>query len=290
MSDKELLRQLDEARKEIKELHEELNHTNSEILALSMELELRVEKRTAALKAKTLELQRSNEELEQFAYVASHDLQEPLRMVASYTQLFANRYRGKLDEKADKYIEYAVDGAKRMQGLINNLLSFSRVGTRGKPLTPVDSVRVVKNAIKNLEKTVMENKVEIIVNELPVVLADPVQLGQVFQNLTSNAIKFKSQATPRIEISARRKNDMYEFCVADNGIGIDPEFHDRIFIIFQRLNERGKYPGNGFGLAIVKKIVERHGGQIHVDSAPGKGSKFYFTIKSADNSGRKDNV
>lgn len=290
MGDKELQRQLDEARKEIKGLHEELKNTNSEILALSMELEQRVEKRTAALKAKTLELQRSNEDLEQFAYVASHDLQEPLRMVASYTQLLANRYKGKLDEKADKYIEYAVDGAKRMQGLINNLLAFSRVGTRGKPLAPVDSGRVIKNIIKNLETIVTENKVEIIVNDMPVVLADPVQLGQVFQNLTANAIKFKSKAAPRIEISAKRKNHMYEFCVADNGIGIEPEFHDRIFIIFQRLHERGKYPGNGFGLAIVKKIVERHGGQIHVDSAPGRGSKFYFTIKSADNSGRKENV
>ena len=223
-------------------------------------------------------LVRSNQELEQFAYVASHDLQEPLRMVASYTQLLAQRYEGKLDAKADKYIGYAVDGAKRMQGLINDLLAFSRVGTRGQEPVPCDGNEVVAEVLQDLEKVIEETGAEIVVGDVPAVMADRTQLRQVFQNLIGNAIKFSGDKAPRVEVTATRENGRCEICVADNGIGIDPQFHDRIFIIFQRLHERGKYPGSGLGLAIVKKIVERHGGEVQLESTPGQGSRFRFTL------------
>ena len=230
------------------------------------------------LRINAVALERSNKELEQFAYVASHDLQEPLRMVASYTQLLAERYEGKLDEKADKYIGYAVDGARRMQGLINDLLAFSRVGTRGKAFKVVDCGVLVREVIRSLGKVIEEAEAEVTVGELPRVPADRTQLGQVFQNLISNAVKFRSDDVPRVEISARRAGPDWEFCVADNGIGIDPHFQERVFIIFQRLHERGKYPGTGIGLTIVKKIVERHGGKVRVESAAGRGTRFLFTI------------
>ena len=229
----------------------------------------------------------SNKELEQFAYVASHDLQEPLRMVASYTQLLSDRYHGQLDEKADKYITYAVNGAKRMQGLINDLLAFSRIGTRGKPFVAIDSTILVHEIIQGLGRAIEESAAQIIVGELPIVIADRTQLGQVFQNLIGNAVKFHSEAPPRIEISSRRGAGVWEFCVADNGIGIDSKFYDRIFVIFQRLHQRSQYSGNGIGLAIVKKIIERHGGNIRIDSKPGTGSRFWFTIP--ERSIQKDN-
>lgn len=235
------------------------------------------------------ELQRSNQELEQFAYVASHDLQEPLRMVASYTELLAQRYAGNLDEKADKYIAYAVNGAKRMQALINDLLTFSRVGTRGQPPEPTDCNRVVETVMQGLARKIEETETEVIVGDLPEVMADESQLGQVFQNLIANAIKFQGEGSPRIEISGRENGLICEFCVADNGIGIDPEFHERIFVIFQRLHERGKYPGSGIGLAIVKKIVERHGGRVRLDSAAGAGARFTFTMPSVAHSERNGN-
>lgn len=235
------------------------------------------------------DLERSNAELEQFAYVASHDLQEPLRMVASYTELLAERYQDKLDEKAQKYIRYAVDGARRMQVLINDLLALSRVGTKGRPPEPTDCGEVLAGVLKSLEKTIEESGAEVVIGDLPTVMADPVQIGQVFQNLISNSIKFRSEAPPRIEVTARRKGAFWEICVADNGIGIDPEFHERIFTIFQRLHGREKYPGTGVGLAIVKKIVERHGGQVRVESAAGQGARFFFTLPAADSEGRKEN-
>lgn len=232
------------------------------------------------------DLARSNKELEQFAYVASHDLQEPLRMVASYTQLLAQRYEGHLDEKADKYIGYAVDGARRMQGLINDLLAFSRVGTRGGALQPTDARGVVADVLQSLEASIEESAAQIIVGELPTVMADRSQLGQVFQNLIANAIKFRGEKTPRIEVSATRRGRAWEFCVADNGIGIDSQFFDRIFIIFQRLHPRNEYSGSGIGLSIVKKIVERHGGRIRIESAPGEGSRFIFNLPAVSGSQR----
>jgi len=224
------------------------------------------------------DLARSNKELEQFAYVASHDLQEPLRMVASYTQLLAERYQGRLDDKAKKYIDYAVDGAVRMQRLINDLLTYSRVGTKGKPLEPTDAHSALGEAIKNLAATIEENRAIIINDELPTVRADASQLAQVFQNLLANAIKFRRKDLPRVQVSAQDQGREWVFSIRDNGIGIDPQYADRIFQIFQRLHTRLEYPGTGIGLAVCKRIVERHGGRIWFESEPGKGSTFFFAI------------
>ena len=262
--------------------------TDSIAPILSKHLQQKREHKRRLKAEKTLQreaenLARSNRELEQFAYVASHDLQEPLRMVASYTQLLARRYRGQLDERADKYIHYAVDGAKRMQGLIDDLLSFSRLGTRAKAPILTDAHKVLTEVLQNLQQRVEESQAEISIAPLPQVMVDPTQLGQVLQNLISNAIKFCGDAPPKISISARERDRFWEFCVADEGIGIEAEFFTRIFTIFQRLHERGAYEGNGIGLAIVKKIVERHGGQVALESTPGEGSQFTFTLpKSQD--------
>ena len=231
-----------------------------------------------AIAEQTLELQRSNAELEQFAYVASHDLQEPLRMVASYTELLGQRYGGKLDDRADKYIRYAVDGARRMQQLVNDLLAYSRVGTQGRPFQPTDSSVVLLYVLKGMRAVIKKSGADIQYGELPVVNADDVQLSQLFQNLIGNAIKFRADRPPRICISAKSNNGDWVFSVEDNGIGIDKQYSDRIFQMFQRLHERDKYEGSGIGLAIAKKIVERHGGRIWLDSEPGNGSTFYFTI------------
>ncbi len=231
-------------------------------------------------KRRDADLQRSNAELEQFAYVASHDLQEPLRMVANYTELLAQRYRGKLDDKADKYIHYASEGARRMQRLVSDLLAFSRVGSQGKPLVPVDSAAVLAGVLDSLRRLVRETDATIEHDRLPVVLADEVQLGQLFQNLLSNALKFRSEAPPRVTVSAVAVGPRWQFAVADNGIGLDMHFAERIFLMFQRLHEMGKYEGSGIGLAIAKRIVERHGGSISVDSQPGAGTTFHFTLQA----------
>jgi PAS domain S-box-containing protein len=223
-------------------------------------------------------LESSNAELEQFAYVASHDLQEPLRMVASYTQMLARRYKGKLDEDADEFIAYAVDGATRMQALINDLLAYSRVGTRGRPFEVVDTATLVDQVSADLSVAIGEADATITRGSLPQVMGDPLQLGQLFQNLVSNAIKFRGEIRPEVRITADREGAAWRFAVQDNGIGIDPAYAERIFVIFQRLHTRAEYPGTGIGLAICKKIVERHGGRIWVESQPGAGTAFYFTI------------
>jgi PAS domain S-box-containing protein len=230
------------------------------------------------LNLKLEELRRSNEELEQFAYVSSHDLQEPLRMISSYLQLLQRRYQGKIDDKADKYIYYAVDGAARMQNLINDLLEFSRVTTRAEEPEPTDSELVLNQALSNLELYIKENKATVSHDSLPEVMADNTQLAQVFQNLIINGIKFHSEEAPKIHISAEEKAGEWVFSAKDNGIGIDPQYSMKIFEVFKRLHNKEEYPGTGIGLAVCKKIVERHGGRIWVESELGKGSTFYFTL------------
>ncbi|MBM3130846.1 MAG: HAMP domain-containing protein [Chloroflexi bacterium] len=230
------------------------------------------------------ELERSNKELEQFAYIASHDLQEPLRMVASYSQLLEKRYRGKLDQDANEYIGFAVDGVNRMQRLINDLLAYSRISTRGKEFTPVDCHAVVGQVIANLQIAIQETGALVTCDPLPTVRADESQMIQLFQNLIGNAIKFHGTEPPRVHISARETFEVLEtskvwtFSIRDNGIGIAPQYRERIFVIFQRLHTREEYSGTGIGLAICKKIVERHNGRIWVESEPGKGATFYFTL------------
>lgn len=232
-----------------------------------------------ALEESVSDLTRSNADLQQFAYVASHDLQEPLRMVASYTQLLAKRYKGQLDTDADEFIGYAVDGANRMQRLINDLLSYSRITTRDKPFKPVDCNEALESALDNLKMVIEKEQAVVTHDPLPTIMADGTQLVQLFQNLISNAIKFRQEAAPpRVHLSATRDDQEWRLAIRDNGIGIDPQYADRIFVIFQRLHTIADYPGTGIGLALCKKIVERHGGRIWMESQPGHGATFYFTF------------
>ncbi|EPX60230.1 Phytochrome, two-component sensor histidine kinase [Cystobacter fuscus DSM 2262] len=244
--------------------------------ALSQGLERR--RAELALQAHATELARSNEELQQFAYVASHDLQEPLRMVASFTQLLARRYKGRLDSDADEFIAFAVDGVTRMQRLIQDLLAYSRVGTKGHEFKPVEAGPALDKALANLKTLVDETGASITQGPLPRVMADESQLTQLFQNLVGNALKFRGPKPTRIRVDAERQGDSWRFTVSDNGIGIEPQYFERIFIIFQRLHNKEDYPGTGIGLAICKKIVERHGGRIGLESYPGQGSVFWFTL------------
>jgi len=224
------------------------------------------------------ELVATNKDLEQFAYVASHDLQEPLRAVGGFVTLLQQRYRGRLDEKADNYINAAVDGATRMQALINGLLEYSRVGTRGNVPAPVAADGALHEALENLQTLIQESGAAIAADPLPTVQADANQLTHVFQNLIANAIKFRAERPPEVQVGSRREEAAWLLWVRDNGIGIEPQYSDRIFTIFQRLHTRTQYPGTGIGLSICKRIVERHGGKIWVESQPGQGSTFYFTL------------
>lgn len=256
---------------------EDLNYSNEELKRAHEVLESRVKERTA-------ELARSNAELEQFAYVASHDLQEPLRMVSSYVQLLQRRYHGKLDTDADDFIGFASEGAVRMQKLINDLLAFSRVGTRGKTFEPVQLEAVVAQALENLQISIREKEATVTHDPLPMVHGDAGQLTQLFQNLIDNAMKFSGDQPPRVHISAVTEPDYCTCRVQDNGIGIAPEYQSKLFMLFQRLHTRRDYPGTGIGLAICKRIVERHGGRIWIESKPNEGSAFIFHIPSVERS------
>jgi len=231
-----------------------------------------------ALQQLTIDLQRSNQELEQFAYVASHDLQEPLRAITSYTQLLAKRYQGQLDEKADKYIDYVVDGATRMQQLIQDLLAYSRVGRYELKQQPTDCNAVLQQVQQNLQAAIAESNAILTIDPLPTIFADTVQVTQLFQNLVGNALKYRGDAPPMIRVSARQQSKAWVFSIQDNGIGIEPQYAERIFEIFQRLHTRREYEGTGLGLAICKKIVERHHGHLWVESQLGQGALFCFTL------------
>jgi PAS domain S-box-containing protein len=237
----------------------------------------------ANLLLKVKELNRSNEELGQFAYIASHDLQEPLRMVASYTQLLSRRYKGKLDADADEFIAFAVDGASRMQRLIQDLLTYSRIGTKGKDLRNTSSEEALQQALVNLRGAIEEKGALVTHDLLPAVMADEMQLTQLFQNLVGNAIKYQNSGVPRIHIAAvKNGGKQWIFSVKDNGLGIDPQYFERIFGMFQRLHKREEFAGTGIGLAICKKIVERHGGHISVESQVGQGSTFRFALEESE--------
>jgi PAS domain S-box-containing protein len=227
------------------------------------------------------QLARSNAELEQFAYVASHDLQEPLRMVQSYLELLQRRYEGRLEASAEEFIAIAMDGAERMRQLIHDLLAISRIDTRASQRVPTDTGELLDRVLRDIGEALRESRAEVIRGELPVVMADSTQLAQVFQNLLSNAVKFRGEAPCRVWVGATRQDGEWLFSVRDHGIGLDPRHAQRIFVAFQRLHSRREYPGTGIGLALCKKIIERHGGRIWVESEPGKGAEFHFTIPDA---------
>ena len=254
--------------------YDDLTRLNNDLATAHRELA----RTTAELGRLNEELDRSNKELAQFAYVASHDLQEPLRMVSSYTQLLSRRYKGKLDSDADEFIAFAVDGASRMQTLINDLLAYSRVGTRRQEFEPTECEAAFDQALANLKTAIEECHAVVTRDPLPTVLADRMQIGQLFQNLIGNAVKYRGTEPPQVHVSAKRSGSEWVFSVRDNGIGIDPQFAERIFVVFQRLHTRDEYPGTGIGLAICKRIVERHGGRIWVESEIGRGCTFYFTL------------
>jgi light-regulated signal transduction histidine kinase (bacteriophytochrome) len=219
--------------------------------------------------------------LEQFAYVASHDLQEPLRMITGYLQLLERRYKAQLDNDAHEFIGFAVDGASRMQQLLKDLLAYSRVGSRTQAFAPVDCQVVLDQTLVNLKASLVESQAAITHDPLPTLMANATLLGQLFQNLLGNAIKFRAEAPPHIHIEAKRQAREWLFAVRDNGIGLEAQYAERIFMIFQRLHTRERYPGTGIGLAICKRIVELHGGRIWVESQPGQGATFYFTLPAA---------
>jgi len=270
-TDIEGISELQDLSRTFNQMAERLRNQQEALQKLNEELESRVRSRTA-------ELERSNAELERFAYVASHDLQEPLRMVASFVQLLQQRYSNRLDEQADEYIEFAVNGAKRMQKLLGDLLAYARINVRGRAFAPVDCENLLELIKAQFKSRLEECNGSIMHDPLPTVLADETQLLQVFENLIDNAIKFRSTRPLHIHICAQRKGDEWRFSVRDNGSGIEPVYFKRIFVIFQRLHTSRLYSGTGIGLALCKRIIERHGGKIWLESVPGEGSTFYFSL------------
>ena len=276
------------AQSALREKAAELARSNTDLQHSAREVKSakeKLERVNSVLTVQAAELARSNTELEQFAYVASHDLQEPLRMVASYVQLLARRYKGKLDNEAEEFIGFAVDGSKRMQDLIQALLAYSRIGTKGRQVAPTDCELVLQNALKNLQIAIEDSRAKITHDPLPTVTGDATQLGQLFQNLIGNAIKFRGEKVPAVHVMAERQADEWLFSFRDDGIGIDCQYAERIFVIFQRLHTKEEYPGTGIGLALCKKIVERHSGRIWVESEPQKGSTFRFTLPAENYAG-----
>jgi signal transduction histidine kinase len=267
----QLARSFDEMAGTLEQRVVDLQRAEAELKTLNEELERRVLERT-------VELKRSNEDLEQFAYVASHDLQEPLRMIQNYLQLVRQRYDKQLDSNAREFIAFALDGAARMHQLIRDLLTYSRVGSNGKDFSTTDSQGALAGALANLKVAIEESGAEITHDPLPTVPGDIVQLTQLFQNLIGNAVKFRGESAPRIHIGVRQLGHEWEFSVRDNGIGIAEQDFQRIFVVFQRLHGRERFAGTGIGLSVCKKIVERHGGRIWVESKPGKGTTFHFTL------------
>ena len=264
----ERLRAQNAAMEQLLEVHE----------ATVAEQSRRLERALAEVADRNHDLERSNRELEMFAYIASHDLQEPLRVIASYVQLLQQRYEDRLDDRARKYINYAVDGARRMQDLIQGLLEYSRTGTRQVAIDDVDLSETLRLVRADLAHAIAESRATIHAGELPVVRADATQMRQLLQNLVGNALKFRGELPPVIEIDARDSPEAWAVTVRDNGIGLEPRFAERIFQVFQRLNPGEKYPGTGIGLAVCRRIVERHGGTIAVESTPGTGAAFTFTL------------
>jgi len=269
-----------ESNDEIGLLARDFNQMTEALVEANTGLERKVEERTS-------ELEQSNADLAQFAYVASHDLKEPLRMVTSYVQLLERRLGKTLDEESKEFMGFAVDGAKRMRGLIDDLLAYSRVGTKSKPFERVSSEEIVGAALQNLKIAIDESEAEVKLGELPDLIADPTQLTQLFQNLIANAIKFRGDKKPVVFVGAQKDGRQWKFSVRDNGIGIDKEYLEQIFLIFQRLHKRTEYEGSGIGLAVCKKIVERHGGKISVESEPGQGTTFSFGIPAAEGRGNE---
>ena len=277
---------LDAKRLRVEELNQtmgKLENTNEELRAHISKLENSAESQSniheEQLKKIMDDLNRSHEDFQQFAYVTSHDLQEPIRTIASFTQLLAKRYKNKIDEDSDEFMDYIVDAAKRMQQMIKDLLKYSRVVSRGKIFKPTNSEEIIEYALSNLKTQIEDEDAEITYDKLPKVTADSGQLLQLFQNLVENAIKFRQFAVqPKVHISCNEHKNEYVFSVADNGIGIEEQYFDRIFTIFQRLHTKEEYEGTGIGLSVAKRIVERHGGQIWVESEPDVGSTFYFTL------------
>jgi light-regulated signal transduction histidine kinase (bacteriophytochrome) len=230
------------------------------------------------LREALLDLERSNRDLEEFAYISSHDLQEPLRKIANFSEMLVTQYQGRLDEQAERHFGYIIDGAKRMQALINDLLSYSRVGRAELTLVPASLEEILKGTLSNLQALIQESGAEISYDPLPTLQVNPHQMGQLLQNLITNGIKFHDQRAPRIHLSARQEGQEWVIAVQDHGIGFDPQYVEGIFKVFKRLHSKEQYPGTGIGLAICKKIAERHGGRIWAESEPGRGATFYFTI------------
>jgi signal transduction histidine kinase len=287
LKEMELARQLDTAdrlNRELERTNDELDRTNKGVISLYKEIEDKNVDLQHQVRERQLaegRLARSNKELEHFAYIASHDLQEPLRMIGSFLQLLAAESGDRVGEEGREYIRFAVDGAQRMQQLIEDLLAYSRVDRKGRPFAPTDMEGVLASVLADLRHVIEDSGAAVDHDPLPTVMADGVQMTQLLQNLVLNGIKFRGRAAPRVRVSARPGDGEWIFSVADNGIGIEPQHLEKVFVIFQRLHTRDEYPGTGIGLAVCQRIVERHGGRIWAESEPGRGSTFFFTIPLA---------